>query len=114
MVMLAFAMMAAIRHRANPLPPKKTKRRTTAKTNASPLDSLESESNPHISLHGHSGVELTKPQPNVRTSKQNGNCNAKPAVTTAPPPHFSSSRSIFVLSFVMSIATPLTAANTMT
>jgi SRSO17 transposase len=35
MAMLAFAMMAAIRHRANPLP-KKTKRRTTAKTSASP------------------------------------------------------------------------------
>src|SRR5258706_2131863 len=36
LVMLAFAMMAAIRHRANPRPPKKTKRRTAAKTNASP------------------------------------------------------------------------------
>jgi SRSO17 transposase len=36
MVMLAFAMMAAIRHRANPSPPKKTSRRTTAKTKASP------------------------------------------------------------------------------
>jgi SRSO17 transposase len=36
MVMLAFAMMAAIRHRANPPPPKKTSRRTTAKTKASP------------------------------------------------------------------------------
>jgi SRSO17 transposase len=32
MVMLAFAMMAVIRHHANPQPPKKTKRRTTAKT----------------------------------------------------------------------------------
>ena len=36
MAMLAFAMMAAIRHRANPPPPKKTKRQTTAKTNVSP------------------------------------------------------------------------------
>src|SRR5713101_197542 len=36
LVMLAFAMMAAIRHRANPPPSKKTKRRTTAKTKASP------------------------------------------------------------------------------
>src|SRR5258706_49869 len=36
LVMLAFAMMAAIRHHANPRPPKKTKRRTAAKTNASP------------------------------------------------------------------------------
>jgi ABC-type branched-subunit amino acid transport system permease subunit len=32
----SFAMMAAIRHRANPPPSKKTKRRTTAKTKASP------------------------------------------------------------------------------
>jgi SRSO17 transposase len=36
LAMLAFAMMAAIRHRANPPPPKKTKRRTMAKTKASP------------------------------------------------------------------------------
>jgi len=38
LVMIAFAMMAVIRHRANPLPPppKKTKRRTTAKTKAPP------------------------------------------------------------------------------
>jgi SRSO17 transposase len=34
LVMLAFAMMAAIRHRANPPPPKKTQRRTTANTKA--------------------------------------------------------------------------------
>jgi SRSO17 transposase len=32
MVMLAFAMMAVIRHHANPPTPKKTQRRTTAKT----------------------------------------------------------------------------------
>jgi lantibiotic modifying enzyme len=31
LVMLAFAMMAAIRHRANPPPPKKKKRRSPAK-----------------------------------------------------------------------------------
>src|SRR6202051_1641151 len=36
LVMLAFAMMAAIRHRANPPPSKKTKRRTAAKTKAAP------------------------------------------------------------------------------
>src|ERR1700677_1264542 len=36
LVMLVFAMMAAIRHRANPPPPKKTKRRTTAKNKAQP------------------------------------------------------------------------------
>jgi SRSO17 transposase len=34
--MLAFAMMAAIRHRANPAPLKKTKRRATVRTKASP------------------------------------------------------------------------------
>jgi SRSO17 transposase len=34
LVMLAFAMMAVIRHRANSPPPKKTKRRTTAKIKA--------------------------------------------------------------------------------
>src|SRR5487761_2422029 len=36
MAMLAFAMMAAIRHRANPPPPKKTKRRPPAKAKARP------------------------------------------------------------------------------
>src|ERR1700682_678694 len=35
MVMLAFAMMAVIRHHANPPQPKKTQRRTTAKTKPS-------------------------------------------------------------------------------
>jgi SRSO17 transposase len=37
LVMLAFAMMAVIRHRANSPPPKKTKRRTTAKLKISPI-----------------------------------------------------------------------------
>jgi SRSO17 transposase len=36
MVMLAFAMMAVIRHHANPPQPKKTQRRTTAKTKPTP------------------------------------------------------------------------------
>jgi len=36
LVMLAFAMMAVIRHRANPTLPKKMQRRPTAKTKASP------------------------------------------------------------------------------
>src|SRR3981189_1888809 len=36
LVMLAFAMMAVIRHRANPPSPKKTQRRTTAKPKAPP------------------------------------------------------------------------------
>ncbi len=37
LVMLAFAMMAVIRHRANSPPPKKTKRRTTTKLKISPI-----------------------------------------------------------------------------
>jgi SRSO17 transposase len=36
MVMLAFAMMAVIRHHANPPQSKKTQRRTKAKTKPSP------------------------------------------------------------------------------
>jgi SRSO17 transposase len=36
LVMLAFAMMAAIRHRANPPPPKKTNRRPPAKVKTLP------------------------------------------------------------------------------
>jgi SRSO17 transposase len=36
MVMLAFAMMAVIRHRANLPPPKKTKRRATAEAKPKP------------------------------------------------------------------------------
>jgi SRSO17 transposase len=36
LVMLAFAMMAVIRHHANPPPSKKTQRRTAAKTRAAP------------------------------------------------------------------------------
>src|SRR4029077_8607182 len=87
LVMLAFAMMAVIRHRANPPPPKKTKRRTTAKTKASPSrqpsGSRESASNPHMSSHGHSGAERTRPPLSVRISKQVGNCNVRtrPIVT---------------------------------
>jgi hypothetical protein len=34
--MLAFGMMAVIRHHANPVLPKKTQRRTKTKTKASP------------------------------------------------------------------------------
>jgi hypothetical protein len=90
MVMLAFAMMAVIRHRANPVLPKKRnaeprqkqKHRHTSvgrsrKSAASPQDSLESASSPRTSSHGRSGAELTKPPLSARTSKQNGNCNAR-------------------------------------
>ena len=47
------------------------------KSGASPAGSLESGSNPRTSSHGHYGAELTKRSLSVRTSKQNGNCNAK-------------------------------------
>jgi len=43
---------------------------------ASPSDSLESGSNPQISSHGHSGVELTRLPLSARTSKQKNNCSA--------------------------------------
>jgi len=72
---------------------KKTQRRTTAKTKnhrrlvidtmVNPGSSahrhqasLESGSSPPTSSHGHSGAELTRRSLGVRTSKQNGNCNA--------------------------------------
>ena len=85
LVMLAFAMMAAIRHRANPPPPKKTtpnhgKHKSTATPSCDPLvnpgspphrhQTRSSGSNPHTSSHGHSGVELTKRSLSARTSKQ--------------------------------------------
>ena len=86
LVMLAFAMMAAIRHRANPPPPKKraTEPRGKHKSTATPSlirlvnpgspphrhqTSLKSESNPHMSSHGLSGVELTRRSLNARTSQ---------------------------------------------
>jgi len=79
LVMLAFAMMAAIRHRANSAtaPKKKRKRRPPGKSQSittPPLirwsiqenpphcyqDLLESAFNPHTSSHGLSGAELTR------------------------------------------------------
>jgi len=93
MVMLAFAMMAAIRHRAIRRHQKKPKRRTTAKTNHSHavVDPMvdpgspphrhraraKSGYNPHTSSRGHSGVELIRRSLSEPTSKQNGNCNAR-------------------------------------
>jgi hypothetical protein len=73
MVMLAFAMMAAIRHHANPPPPKKTKRRTTAKIKTHPRphsaaslsDSLENGSNPTY----HRMVILAQGTPGCRPAR---------------------------------------------
>jgi hypothetical protein len=91
LAMLAFAMMAAIRHRANPPLPQKTNRRIIARTKASPhrlrpagqsrksvaspSDSLESGSNLRISSHGPSGVEPTGLLGAL--TSENGNCNAR-------------------------------------
>jgi SRSO17 transposase len=91
LVMLAFAMMAVIRHRANSPPPKKSETPNhskkiatlqlivgqSRKSAASLSGSPESGSNPHISSHGHSGVELTRPPLSARTLKQIGNCSAR-------------------------------------
>src|SRR5437660_12067706 len=58
----------------------------TQKFGASPSGSLESGSNPPTSSHGHSGAELTRRSLGVRTSMQNGNCNANVAVLVANYP----------------------------
>ena len=95
LVMLAFAMMAAIRHRANPPPPKKTKRRPPAKAktlttpplirwsirkSAALLSDLRgSEFNPHTLSHGPSGAELTRLPLNAPTSNQKSNLLGLPA-----------------------------------
>jgi len=75
LVMLAFAMMASIRHHANQAPPQKTPPRlprTQARqplsagrsrnSAASPRASPNAASSPHASSLGRSGDELTKPQ----------------------------------------------------
>lgn len=72
LVMLAFAMMAAIRYRANTVAPKKTKRRAAVSPNASSAgrsrksagsrgSSRNGASNPRASSHGRSGGAPTKP-----------------------------------------------------
>jgi SRSO17 transposase len=74
LVMLAFAMLAAIRHQANAMTPPKTKpgkawsrplKSTSSagrfkKSDASPSDLPNGEFNPLISSHGHFGEEPTK------------------------------------------------------
>jgi hypothetical protein len=91
-VMLAFAMMAAIRHRANPMPKKRNAApRQKPKHYHAATDSLvnpgnpphrhqtcaKAYSNPRISSHGHSGEELTRLPLNALTSDKKSNCNAK-------------------------------------
>lgn len=76
LVMLAFAMLAVIRHRANAPPPKtpieltRTRRTSSAgrsrKSVASPFASPSDASNPPTSSPGHSGDARTKPPHSVR------------------------------------------------
>ena len=92
LVILAFAMMAVIRHQANGTPLKRTMpcRRTTKrscsagpsrKSAASPSNSHSGASNLRTSSHGHSGVALTKPKRTALISKEESNCNARLAWT---------------------------------
>jgi SRSO17 transposase len=78
LVMLAFAMLAAIRRRANAPPPPKTlinltrMRRTSSagrsrRSDASPLASRNGASSPPTSSLGHSGGGHTRPAPSGRT-----------------------------------------------
>jgi hypothetical protein len=63
LVMLAFAMMAAIRYRANPPPPKKTKRPTTATTrhNRTAVDPLVDPGSPPHRHLARSKADSTRP-----------------------------------------------------
>jgi hypothetical protein len=75
LVMLAFAMLAVIRHRANAPPPKTlielTRRTSSAgrsrRSVASPSASPSNASNPPTSSPGHSGGARTKPPHSART-----------------------------------------------
>ena len=83
LVMLAFAMMAAIRHRANTAtPPKRMPGRRTTRPAADPLvdtgnpahcrsGSRDDASSPPTSSPGHSGDELIKPQPGKAFKQKN-------------------------------------------
>ncbi len=73
LVMLAFAMLATIRHRANQTPPPKTLPQTRQSSSAgrsrnsaaSPSASPSAASTPHTSSPGRSGAEPTKPLPSA-------------------------------------------------
>src|SRR5215208_6331826 len=78
LVMLAFAMLATIRHKANQQPPQKTlinlarRSRTSSagrsrRSAASPPASRSGASSPPTSSLGHSGGEHTRPPHNART-----------------------------------------------
>jgi hypothetical protein len=87
--MLAFAMMAAIRHRANTAPPQKTlsaakpptRRRSdgpSRRSAASPPNWPNDRSNRLTSSHGPSGDALTKPSHRDPISNQIRNCDSRP------------------------------------
>ena len=82
LVMLAFAMMAAIRHRANPPPPKKTKRRTPAKTKAShaDIDPLVNSGNPP-----HRHQTRAKPYPTRTYRRMVTLAQSSPSCRSASP-----------------------------
>jgi SRSO17 transposase len=91
LVMLAFAMMAAIRHHANDVPLKKTlpslpKRHRSLsagrfrKSAVSRSSSHNGASNPPMSSPGQSGDALTRLRPAALISKEKRNCNASWAV----------------------------------
>ena len=78
LVMLAFAMLATIRHHANQPTPPKTRRQISRihhissdgrsrRSAASPPDWHNGASNPSTSSHGHAGDGHTKPPLNART-----------------------------------------------
>lgn len=82
LLMLAFAMMAVIRHRANAESAlKKTRRRRRSagrsrKSVASLSSSLNGASRSTVFSHGRSGGELTRPTLAALTSDEKCNCSA--------------------------------------
>ena len=91
LVMLAFAMMAAIQHQANKPAPKKTKSGATPRhlhlirwsiqeiRRIAQRLAPKNEFNPPTSSHGRSGGGLIKPQHRNLISNKNHNCNASRA-----------------------------------
>ena len=92
LVMLAFAMMAAIQHQANKPTPKKTKSSATPRHHPlvdpgnpphSSTSRTKTHSNPPMTSHGRSGVALIRPQHRNLISNKNHNCNARPNQSTS-------------------------------
>ena len=101
MVMLAFAMMAVIRH----APIRRRQKKPNAEPRQKPNQShavvhpmvnpgspphrhqarAKAGSNPHTSSHGHSGVELIRRSLSEPTSKRNGNCMMDSGVMKVAP-----------------------------